>query len=233
MNVLFLHGFLGSPADWAGIAGAFDGVAASIPTCDDWEATLDALERTLRDLPAPRALVGYSMGGRLALGLALRGLQLDALVLESAQPGLEGAAARRERREQDARRAHAIDTDFSAFLAEWYGSAFWASLRREPERFQAMLVRRRAEAARAAHHVTVLSPGAMPNHWPHLRELDVPTLLVAGALDAKYCAVASRAEVALPRARSVIVPDAGHNVHHERPTAFATAVRTFLHSLDG
>ena len=73
-----------------------------------------------------------------------------------------------------------------------------------------------------------MGAGQQESLWDRLAGLDVPTLLIAGDLDAKYRALASEMACALPNARAVIVPGAGHAVHLEQPQSFAKNVLEFL-----
>ena len=64
--------------------------------------------------------------------------------------------------------------------------------------------------------------------WDRLPALHVPTLLLAGELDTKYCDIARRMAAALPAAQVTIVPGAGHAIHLEQPDAFQKIVLRFL-----
>src|SRR5918994_3254865 len=135
--VLFLHGFMGSSADWREIMAALwdrtfriavdlPGHGASLglpPDSYTIEGATRAVIRTLEGLEVTRPVVaGYSMGGRLALYLALRYPERCAgLFLESASPGLEGASEREARGVADDSKARRLESgDLEAFLRDWY-----------------------------------------------------------------------------------------------------------------
>jgi 2-succinyl-6-hydroxy-2,4-cyclohexadiene-1-carboxylate synthase len=171
------------------------------------------------------------MGGRIALTAAVRspGL-LDALVIESANPGIECMEERARRASLDDQRAADLRCGGVApFMEEWYRAPLWESLRANPGPFAAMLQRRAmVDLELAAAHLERLSPGRMPSLWGDLPRLRVPTLFVAGSADEKYRAVLTRAANAVPGSRLSIVQGAGHNSHLERPDGFLHAVRDFL-----
>ncbi len=245
--VLLLHGFTGSAATWAPFREAWPGF--SLVTVDllghgasDYPADPGryAMERCVEDLLALldalgiewTAVLGYSLGGRVALHLALAAPQrLWALVLESASPGIDDPGERAARRESDEALAEAIQREgVEAFVARWESQPLFASQARLPAAVRDELRSQRLgnSAQGLANSLRGMSAAAQEPLWDRSREVQVPALLIAGALDAKYCALAQRMAVALPCARLEIVPDAGHAVHLEQPKAFAGAVRAFL-----
>jgi 2-succinyl-6-hydroxy-2,4-cyclohexadiene-1-carboxylate synthase len=160
-TILFLHGFMGSSADWRGpiaalgyryfcIAVDLPGHGASLGMPPD-KYTIEGATRTvigiLDELERVRTIIaGYSMGGRLALYLALRYPERCAgLFLESASPGLENAGERAARRAADESKAGRLESgDFEAFLQDWYRQPLFAYLTRDEN-----LLRRGAAAQRS------------------------------------------------------------------------------------
>jgi len=192
---------------------------------DDLAAVLDGLGigRT--------ALLGYSLGGRVALHFALAHQQrLWALALESASPGIADPAERAARRQGDAELAESIVRDgLEAFVDRWQAQPLFASQSRLPAAVLAEERRRRLENSPLglANSLRGMGAGVQDYLLPRLRELRVPTLFVAGALDGRYAALArSMAEVAGADHR--IIEGAGHATHLERPAEFAAAVGEFL-----
>src|ERR687894_1108620 len=144
-TILFLHGFMGSSADWRGaiaalgdryfcIAVDLPGHGASLgmpPDTYTIEGAARAVIGILDELERVRTVIaGYSMGGRLALYLALRYPERCAgLLLESASPGIEDEEERTARRETDEEWARCLESgDFEAFLQDWYAQPLFASL---------------------------------------------------------------------------------------------------------
>ena len=245
-TLCFLHGFMGQGGDWASVVSALDreafsltidlpGHGASLYGPDHlycMEGATQALADVLDDAGVDRCtLVGSSMGGRVALYFALfHPDRVHRLVLESASPGIDGVEARAERRALDARRAERIRGDLDAFLRDWYRQPLFASLARH-DLIEEMVGRRRTnDSEELARALRGLSPGRQPSLWPHLGDLSVPTLVLTGALDDKYADITAEAAARMPGARRVLVPEAGHNVHAERPQAFLSRLVHFLHT---
>lgn len=181
---------------------------------------------------AQAVLVGYSMGGRIALRTALRRPErVRRLVLESTSPGLRDAADRRERRRRDAERAGQITEDLRGFLERWYRMSLFASL--QQHNLVEEMVDRRAtnDPAEIARMIQALSPGRVRPVWDELASLPVRTCLLTGDLDVKYAHVTARAANRIPDAERVLVPGAGHNVHAERPAAYLQVLTRFLDDL--
>jgi 2-succinyl-6-hydroxy-2,4-cyclohexadiene-1-carboxylate synthase len=177
-------------------------------------------------------LLGYSLGGRLALQFAVAAPdRLRRLVLESASPGLEGAAERRRRQADDAALADRIERDgLEAFVEFWERLPLFASQASLPDE-----ARRRQRALRLqqrtnglANSLRGMGTGAQPPLWSRLGTLPTPSLLVVGALDQKFLALGQQMAARLPDARLAVVPAAGHAVHLEQPAIFASLVAEFL-----
>ena len=249
--LLLLHGFTGSAATWAPflapLAGRHDVVAvdllghgasdrppdparhAAARVADDLAALLDALG------VARAAVLGYSMGGRLALHFALAHPdRVSALVLESASAGIADDDERRERADADARLADDLERDgTAAFVARWERLPLWASQASLPAATRERLRAQRLanDAAALAASLRGAGAGITPPAHGRLASLRTPTLLVAGALDAKYARLARELSAAIPDARAVVVPEAGHAVHLERPAELEREVLAFLDAI--
>ena len=251
-SIVALHGAFGAPGDWDEVwqAGAFQAPpscpwlpghdpaarAADVSTVDlmdsemsIWELALDRLSAALPD--GPLHLVGYSMGGRLALGLALRPAvraRLRRLTLLSTSAGIDDERARAARAAVDDERAASLCRDPGAFLEEFWSLPVFASLTGRDD-LQARLARR---AALAATHTAVLarwmkglSVGRQPSYWSALSGLaDVAVDVVVGERDERYVAHGARIAAALPRARITTVGGAGHSLLIEAPAAVAAVV---------
>jgi len=246
--LILLHGFTGSAESWSPLrpslgarvttlAVDLPGHGASSAPADPARYALarvaDDLARLLDALGVDRAAVlGYSMGGRTALHFALAHPdRVAALVLESASPGIASDDERAERARSDAALADDIERDgVEAFVMRWEWLALWASQAAlSPEVRARLRAERLANSARGlANSLRGAGAGADPPVLDRLKQLDVPTLLVAGALDAKYVALARAMDAALPGASLEIVPDAGHAVHLERPAELVRVVLRFL-----
>ena len=244
--VLFLHGFMGSSEDWAAAAAALEGRAFAVtvdlpghgaslglpPETYTIEGAARAVIRVLDDLGVEEAsLVGYSMGGRLALYLALRHSGRCArLMLESASPGLVSTKERAARRDADEERARRLESErFEEFLRDWYRQPLFASLARDGELLRSTIeARRRNDPTELARSLRGMGTGAQPSLWEELAGLRTPTLAVAGELDGKFGEISRRMAGISPMVRTALVPRAGHNVRAEAPEAYAALLQAFL-----
>ena len=235
--VVLLHGFMGTGADFERLVALCTGerhfILVDLPghgksiDClpDNQPANLvwmaGQVARLLEGLPQEEFdLFGYSMGGRIALYVALEfGDKIRSLTLESASPGLGDEDQRRRRRVADARRAEELrDQPLRKFLDHWYDLKLFADLKEHSE-FEAMMRRRLTNDRGAiARVIEEMSPGAQRDLWPELERLELPTRWIAGAEDAKYVDICTRA-ARLSGGQVQIVDNAGHTVHLEAPGA--------------
>lgn len=243
---MLLHGFLGSAAAWGeglvdGMTGAgltpvlvdLPGHGREAERSDPSSFTLEALLGHVgRAGDWPTDLVGYSMGGRIALHFAVAFPErVRRLVLESASPGLASAAERAARRAADeALAAELLTVGIERFVDGWETRPLFESRARlDPAvRAHQRQLRLRNDPSALAAALRGFGTGALPSLWGQLRDLAAPTLLVVGALDPKFVEIAERMAHAMPDARVVEVQDAGHTVHLERPDAWLAAVTEFL-----
>lgn len=248
-TILFLHGFMGSAADWEDVTAALRGdnrcLAVDLPGHGDTlglppetysvEGAARALLDLLDELEIVRlVLAGYSMGGRLALYLALRHPELCAgLFLESSSPGIEDASEREARRRSDEAKAVRLESgDFETFLRDWYSQSLFASLSRDEERLQKTIeARLRNDPKELARSLCRMSTGRQPSLWGELASLQAPAIAVAGELDEKYVCISRRMASLSPRMRDAVVPGVGHNVRLEAPEAYLALLRRFLSGL--
>jgi 2-succinyl-6-hydroxy-2,4-cyclohexadiene-1-carboxylate synthase len=180
-------------------------------------------------------LVGYSMGGRLALYLTIHFPQyFQRVVLESASAGLKTDAERRDRLAKDRKLASTLENctlengDFQLFLEKWYQQPIFANLRSHPN-FSQMLAQRLNNAPpELAKSLRNASTGIQPSLWDKLAENAIPILLVAGELDVKFVQINQQMARLCKYAQLEIVPRCGHNVHFENPDLFIEKIKTFF-----
>lgn len=248
--VLFLHGFMGSTEDWQGVISALEdrffcvavdlpghGASLGLPEQDhSFEGSARAILELLDRLEIKHAtFAGYSMGGRLALYLALRHPErCDGLFLESTSPGLKNEAERRDRRASDEKLVQRLETeDFERFLDNWHRQPLFASLSRHEGLVEELVSKRlNNEPNELARSLRGMGTGSQPSLWDELPSLWVPALAVAGELDEKFVGIACRMASLSPRMRDVSVAGARHNVHVERPAEYLRLLEEFL-GVDG
>lgn len=246
IRVVWLHGFAGSPRTFDAVrahldvptddvAPALTGHAGCDADVDTFEDEVDRLATVVPPGPPP-VLVGYSLGGRLAMGLLVRHPgRWRGAVLIGAQSGIADPDERAARRAADARWAAMLRTDgVDAFVTAWEAQPLFASQRALPAHVQAAQRRERArhEAGRLAHAIQVLSPGAMPCWDEGLAGVRVPIVYLAGGADEKFTAVGRRLAVRVPSVALTVVPGAGHNVALEAPAATAAAIADLLRHVE-
>lgn len=197
-----------------------------------WPAAIDALAAT----GGRGTWIGYSMGGRLALGVALTHPEaVERLVLVGASAGIADPVERAARRGDDAALArHLLAVGVDAFLDEWLAQPLFGGLTVD----QAQRSARRANTADGlAAALRDLGTGAQPDLRPaldRLRRRRLPVLVVVGADDAKFTAIGHELVQAIgPTASLSSIAGAGHTAHLERPEPFLEALRQWLGSTAG
>lgn len=250
--LVLVHGFTGDTTTWDALAPHLDPrrPAAAVdlvghgrspvpedPAAYTMRATVAAVVATLDAAGIARAhWLGYSMGGRVALRLALdHPDRVVSLALVGASPGIDDPAARAERARTDAALADGIlSAGLEAFVDRWMADPLFATQARLGA---ARLAASRAQRLRNRPHALALTlrgmgTGADAAVTDRLAGLAVPTLVVAGAEDGKFCAIAAAMAARIPGARTAIVPGVGHAVHVEAPAALADVVEAFLADVD-
>ena len=248
--ILALHGFTGSGLDFAPLAaelerqlvcpdlvghGGTDAPSSVEPY--GMSRVVDRLVALLNRMKLARLpVVGYSMGGRTALQLALAAPErVSALVLVGATPGLKTQQERRARRYRDSLLASEILKDgVGAFADRWEALPIIASQQRIAAPWgEAMRTRRRAcRAEGLAGSLRGMGTGRMRPVWTRLPELAVPTLWITGEQDDKFTAIARDAVGLMPKASLSVLRDAGHCAHLERPFEAAAQIWGWLCEVD-
>jgi 2-succinyl-6-hydroxy-2,4-cyclohexadiene-1-carboxylate synthase len=172
----------------------------------------------------PFDLLGYSLGGRVALHAALAApVGLARLVLIGTTGGIEDPAVREERRRRDLALAAEVEADVDAFLCRWVAQPMFSGLA-DP----GMEERRRNTAAGLASSLRLAGTGSQDPLWPRLAELRAPLLALAGADDVRFACAAARLARTAPAGIYSLVPGAGHAAHLAQPELSAGIVRRFL-----
>jgi 2-succinyl-6-hydroxy-2,4-cyclohexadiene-1-carboxylate synthase len=247
-RVVLLHGFTQGPGSWdplvAGLDASYQIVRVTLPGHGPegsasakarWSfeeaagAVADAVAAVAG--PEPATWIGYSLGGRLALRVALdRPDLVDALALLGATAGIEDPADRSARKEIDERLAAGLERKgVEQFIDGWLAQALFSRLDRSAAGVEE---RRRGTVDGLASALRLLGAGAKEPVWDRLGELEVPVLLLAGEHDTKFSALAFRMAAAIgDNAGISFVPGAGHAAHLERPQSVTAIVARFLAAL--
>ncbi|GIU25977.1 2-succinyl-6-hydroxy-2,4-cyclohexadiene-1-carboxylate synthase [Shewanella sp. MBTL60-007] len=241
--VVLLHGFLGSKEDWNEIVeqlgddffcvsldlpGHGASKSAMLPT-PGFNQCAELIHTTLKQLNVSQYhLVGYSLGGRIALHLArLHPQALQSLCLESCHPGLQEQTARAERKANDMAWTQKLQTlPIREFLALWYRQAVFSDL---TEAEQAKLIDKRARnsALQLLNCYQATSLAEQEDLWDTPSLLSVSCHFIAGYQDHKFMALAKRWQEQQPLSLHSIEAS-GHNVHLAAPRAFSKQLRTIF-----
>jgi 2-succinyl-6-hydroxy-2,4-cyclohexadiene-1-carboxylate synthase len=245
--LILLHGFTGSASSWADIAPALalrrtvyafelpghglTELGSSEQPCDmttfvrALDLAIDALEIAEFDL------VGYSLGGRSALFFTLHATHPPRrLILESASPGIDDAAARAERVASDNALAEFAETEgIVAFTDRWEQTPLLASPIARPASTTESIRAGRLSCRTDGLAMSLRGMGTGTQAWlgDALSQLTLPVLCIVGSADEKFRAIANDMVTALPNGRAVIVADAGHSVHLDRPHEYARIIDDF------
>jgi 2-succinyl-6-hydroxy-2,4-cyclohexadiene-1-carboxylate synthase len=246
--VLLVHGFTGRGSGWGAHAAALaqhdrivvvdlpghgrSGIPAD-PRRASVERSADDLARILDRLDAsPADVLGYSLGARIALRLAVaHAASVRRLILESPSAGIADPVARTQRAVADEARAQRLERDGTeAFVDEWEREPVFASHAAMPPARRAHLraERLRNDPTGLAASLRGAGQGVMEPLHEALPGVSAPTLIIAGALDPTGRARAQNIAACIPGARLAIVEGAGHTPHLETPRTFRTLVTDFL-----
>ncbi|HXB66036.1 MAG TPA: alpha/beta fold hydrolase [Solirubrobacteraceae bacterium] len=234
-NVVLLHGFGGTHRAWDGVVGLLERERYRPLALDlsGHGAAADALrpisfggcvEQVLAASPPGFALCGYSLGGRVALHVALAAPErVERLVLIGVNPGIEDGAEREARRRADLVLADDLQQKpYEEFIERWRTQPLFAA---DPPEVGALARadqrRNRPDALAAA--MRGLSLGEMQPLWHRLKELSMPVTVLVGERDEKFCALGRRMAELLPAGRLVVAPG-GHGLPLENPAAVAQAL---------
>ena len=239
--VLYLHGFTGGAWEAEALTQICgrEVVSLDLPGHDQGQTPGDCsmasacarVSVLAEQAGAPVDLIGYSMGGRVALSLAVeRPCWLRKLVLIGARPGLDNPIQRAQRLEQDEARAKRIESEgVLSFADAWETLPIIAS-----QRFISPELRKKMQATRRAHSAEGLAASlrdmgsaAMPSLWHRLKEVDSETLWITGSEDRRYGELATRALGENELFSHKVIQGAGHCAHFEKPHSFRSLLDSF------
>ncbi len=245
-SILCVHGFCGAAHDFQICADSYTGRilaldllghGGSAPIPDAKALTLDqtvnqVVEATnALELEAP-VLLGYSMGGRIALATVLAyPNRFSGLILVGATAGLQGEEQRRDRRQSDeelARRARRLGSaDFSSY---WATQDLIQTQQTIPEPYRTLMQaeRRGLSMSTIVASLEGLGQGVCPDQWENLTTIKVPVVLITGESDTKYGRIAQKMATRLPVGQHIVLPDVGHAAHLECPQGFSRVLDSIL-----
>lgn len=232
---MLLHGFTQTAECWgpfgAELARTHPVVAFDLPghgRSGDVQANLPETATLLASAIDPSIVIGYSLGGRVALHLALTHPELvQRLVLIGATAGIDNAEERSQRRtDDDALALHIEDIGVETFLDEWLSQPLFASLTPE-QTFRN--VRARNSPRGLSSSLQLSGTGTQELLWDRLAELSMPVLIIAGANDAKFTQLGHRIVESIgSNATFQAIENAGHSAQLEQPFATAAAISEWI-----
>ncbi|MBW4503947.1 MAG: 2-succinyl-6-hydroxy-2,4-cyclohexadiene-1-carboxylate synthase [Scytonema hyalinum WJT4-NPBG1] len=247
--ILFLHGFMGNSHEFdqaiSLLSHEFYCLTVDLPghgetkvlggdECYTMPNTAHAIINLLDDLKITKCfLVGYSMGGRLALYLTLHFPErFSKVILESASPGLSTEAERVERVKRDEQIARKLErsvnkNDFAVFLSNWYTQPIFGSIKNHSQFQHLIEVRLQNNPIELAKSLRLMGTGYQPSLWEKLKENTNPLLLLVGEDDEKFIDINQKIAKTW-KCQLKIVSYSGHNIHFVNTMVFVKSVREFL-----
>ena len=244
-TIVLLHGFTGSTKTWHEVVEllpttyriiAVDLIGhGSTDSPDDvtyysMDYQVELLHELFEELQLRSFhLIGYSMGGRVALSYAVcYPDRLVSLILESATPGIKDEQLRLERQQSDNILARKIEQEgVEAFIEFWENIPLFATQKHLSVKRQEKLrnERQQQQGTGLANSLRMMGTGIMPQVWDHIATLPMLTTLITGELDSKFINIANEMQRENKSIHHITVPSVGHAIHVENPQKFATIVK--------
>lgn len=239
--LIALHGFTEIDTVWLNLLSpAFPDLRCPLLPGHGWKPCPKGttIASTVADIAAslpsqPVDVLGYSMGGRVAIRFALDFPHLvKRLVLINCNPGIADTNERSDRRLRDEHLAQILEEDgLGPFVAWWQSNPVLKPAKPLPRSMAESLrcMRLNHEPCGLANALRLLGASNDDNNlWARLPELRMPVLLVNGAADKRYSGIMTLMAKDIPHAQVSVIADAGHAVHREQPDALVATVRAFL-----
>jgi len=235
--IVLCHGFTQTSRSWGAFGHAL-GVNHSVLAVDlPGHGRSGALHQTLEETASSLLetigekefdLIGYSLGGRVALTTALmKPPTLRRMVLIGATAGIEDPVLRDERRHRDEKLAETIiaDDDVSSFVDQWLRQPLFATLPADASERTSRLTN---TSQGLAQSLQMAGTGTQRPSWEQLAQIETPTLILAGVRDDRFCAHGIRLAAGLAHGQFSMIPGAGHACHLEQPNMTTAIVHRFL-----
>ncbi|WP_435989523.1 2-succinyl-6-hydroxy-2,4-cyclohexadiene-1-carboxylate synthase [Rossellomorea sp. LjRoot5] len=246
--LVFLHGFTGDTTTWSRVTDQLSATYRCVSidlighgrTESPKDVTRYTMERVAEDICSlldeleidNAVLVGYSMGGRIALHFSLAYPEkVKALILESASPGLRTSEEREERRKKDHALADRIESEgIKDFVDFWQEIPLFASQKRlsDRERSDIRQQRLRQSVTGLSNSLKGMGTGAQDSLWDRLGELTFPVRLLVGELDHKFVHIAEEMKKLNPDFQILTFSNTGHAIHVEESRKFGTIIEELL-----
>lgn len=236
MTLVALHGFLGTPNDWNEWSPKDFGVEQliawehcslnSVPASfETWSDHFN--DWALRHTAPPRYLMGYSLGGRLALHALLKNPSLwSSAILISTHPGLQDLEQQFARMEHDQRWVDLLKNEsWENFIDAWEKQSIFLNTRHHFLRKE-----KDYDKKRLIHDLITFSLSKQMDLSKQIAALRLPLLWITGEHDTKFTLLAKRIAALHEHSRHIVLPNTAHRVPWEEPRAFATCVADLINS---
>ena len=261
LPVIFVHGFLGNIEDWnpirnivknkftfinynlPGHSELTEGTSKSSMKRNGQPHNFETTARSLRDLCkinfykkkiAP-ILVGYSMGGRLALYTALHYSSVTSgVIIISSDPGIKQKSSRSRRLSDDKELSIKLkmlnNFSTSEWFEQWYSAPLFGNLKQNPHYQKLLYMRKKIDLKKAADTLVNLSVGNQPSLWNLMKSYSKNGLFIAGALDKKYRRIGEAVGELGSQWSFTVCDNAAHAVHIEQPQTVANLISDFVYN---
>jgi len=246
-KLLFIHGFMGDLVDWKEVVellrDRYQCLILDLPGHGrtqvfkvrgfQFTECVSGITDLLQHLKFyPAFIVGYSMGGRIALHLTLNSPNLvNAVVLESASPGIKDKVERAERRKHDLQLASQLQLEWPDFLYSWYDQPLFTATRLHRKFFKLLQRRMNNNPQHLALVIEGMGQGAQPSLWNQLADVHTPVHILAGKQDSKYVNLTAKMAKRLPNCSRILVEGCTHNIHFEDPRRFTAELENIIENL--
>ncbi|MDF2557160.1 MAG: menH [Bacillales bacterium] len=252
--IMMLHGFTGSLHTWRRFVTCYKNnfkfIIPSIIGHGKTDAPLENnrykiesvvsdLVEILNQLKIEKVhLVGYSMGGRVAIAFALKyPNRLKSLILESASSGISTKKEQLKRQESDEKLATRIEQEgLEAFIDYWEKVPLFEpleSMLRFPDKLRLRTERMSHKSNGLSSSLRMMGTGSQPYYMDKLNRINIPTLILTGEKDEKFCRIGGEMCDKIKNSEHVVVKNSGHVIHLEQPEKFDRIVVDFIMKVEG
>lgn len=230
--IVFFHGFMGSTKDWyplikdipyscllIDLPGHGNTLLERFITTEEF---LSSVESFLARYQQEKYLVGYSMGGRIAMGLLKKRLNFKHVFLESCHPGLEDIKEKELRYFEDSKIFDKVKSkkDLELFLEQWYQNPIFSFDKDNTDYAGLLKGKLNYEWHKWQKALNIMSVGIQDNYWPILEEENTPITFIYGEQDSKYSLIADRIGKSNDSIKSICIASCGHNTHFQNKDKF-------------
>ncbi|HKJ31977.1 MAG TPA: 2-succinyl-6-hydroxy-2,4-cyclohexadiene-1-carboxylate synthase [Balneolales bacterium] len=245
--LILLHGFMGDSrffnhlleplSDFCNpvtidLLGHGSTAAPSNPTRYYSHEQVEDLSIIFRELNLPPFfLLGYSMGGRLAIQFAIQNNNvLTGLILESTTFGIQDNDSIQKRIEEDEIRANSIENDYRHFVEKWNQASLFQNNSSESikRKRSLMNIQKNQRPHGLANSLRGFGTGTMPHAHDKLSDITVPTLIISGMNDEKFTTIGKEMNLLISNSSHVIIPNSNHRVHIDNPDLYLQQIKKFI-----